>query len=168
MRYSIKENTIIKCKWCNKEFHPINPNNKYCSPECSRSGRLYNRREKRKILVSRNIRCLYCGKSIIKKTASKFCSKKCRLLYRNLKRSKYGQKVLSKLNNKPIKNRIILDNSVQGVHLVISSFKDFQVLIKGKNNTYYWEMYKNGKLVLKSDKFETIKEAKFDANLACR
>ena len=77
------KNLTIKCLWCNKEFHPITSNQKYCCFNCSKLGAKSRRKENRKLKKGEFTNCLYCGMKIKADKNRKFCSDLCYKLYRN-------------------------------------------------------------------------------------
>lgn len=102
MQNKPNKDLIIKCSWCNKEFHPIVSNQKYCCFDCKRLGAQKRRKENRKLKKDEFIKCLYCGMKINKNKNQKFCSDQCYKLYRNKKRSEENlKKTAEKANVEP-------------------------------------------------------------------
>lgn len=75
---------ILKCRYCNKEFHPVDRAQHFCCKECLRQYK--NRRERNR---SRKMRlenptqpwkhvCKWCGKDFYQTGMAKYCSDYCR------------------------------------------------------------------------------------------
>ena len=102
MQNKPNKDLIIKCLWCNKEFHPIVPNQKYCCFNCKKLGAQRRRKENRKLKKDEFINCLYCGMKISRDKNKKFCSDQCYKLYRNKKRSEENlKKTIKKVSIEP-------------------------------------------------------------------
>lgn len=151
MQFKPKTNTVIKCKNCNKVFHPTSPNQKYCCKKCSNIGA----KTTRKITESNRQEtkyCLYCGNEI-GKTRKKYCSHKCWQLYRNIVRQKNSETKLKNLQKQNSINKNIL------------FLKDgFLIKIKNIRGRYNWSAFKKNKIVLTSNRtFVDFNSAKSDA-----
>lgn len=168
MQVKPKQNLIIACKRCKKEFHPITPNQKYCCPSCNRAAFNLRRRSSES---EEYTCCLYCGTKIKKINNQKYCSKQCYRLYRNFKRTKKNKEV-------ELKHCLNCDNIIKFDPNNPSNYKTakycshkcateyywktddhkcsfkkdgFKVLInKTEFNTYNWTAYKNEKVILES------------------
>lgn len=94
MQYKPKENFITQCLNCNKDFHPLTPNQKYCCFDCRKKARKVRQKELLTMPRNKYTECLYCGRLIEKISNKKFCRERCRILYRNLKRNKNSEKCI--------------------------------------------------------------------------
>ena len=178
MQNKPNKNLIIRCMWCNKEFHPITSNQKYCCFNCSKLGAQRRRKENRKLKKGEFTNCLYCGMKIRADKNRKFCSDLCYKLYRNKKRSEENlKKIIEKASAEPkycktcgklikFDQRITYNyNNIKYCSHECASnyylnYKDgkrcftkdgFTVSIqKTEFGTYNWIATKNNKVVLKS------------------
>lgn len=71
-----KELSLIKCKWCGKEFMPYHPIQVYCSTEC-RTASLYERKKQERREDIKILKCQNCGGPITGNRKRKFCCEKC-------------------------------------------------------------------------------------------
>lgn len=71
-----KENELVTCRECGKEFLPTHYISVYCSKECSREWNKKNLRMLRR--QARDVRCVECGEKITDINRRKYCSDECR------------------------------------------------------------------------------------------
>ena len=155
MQNKPNKNLTIKCMWCNKEFHPITPNQKYCCFSCRKLGAQRRRKENYKLKKDEFTNCLYCGMKIRADKNRKFCSDLCYKLYRNKKRSEENSKKI--IENASTEQKCCSHECTSNHCL---SYKDgkrcftkdgFTVSIqKTEFGTYNWTATKNNKVMLKS------------------
>ena len=195
MRYNPKLNTVIKCEHCGFLFHPLTPNQKYCSINCRTISLRERRRERYKNGIKKTYECLYCHRKIDANKNNKYCSKQCRDLDRNRRRVEKNAKLkIEKLNIEPRYckhcGRLIQINNknkykYEDVKFCCrkcameyfwknddrkhSFYKDgFHVIIREISKTEFsWYATKNNKVVLESDKnFADLDSAYNDARKA--
>lgn len=189
------KNLSIKCEFCNKEFHPLTPNQKYCSIFCRQNG-VRQRRAKNKCTEKSNLtKCLVCGQTISRISNKKFCSEQCRRIYRNKKRNEDNLKKKLKDTGFEIKycqycGKLIPYNEKHKDNYKIVKFcshkcaeefhhslndnnksftKDgfFITTKKSEFGTYNWIAIKNEKVVLESNYyFPNVNSAYKDAKKA--
>lgn len=150
-----KEGKFVKiqrfCAYCGKLIES-KTSKKYCNHECyikylrkirNKSGRINT------ITIRPNIKyCVNCGKEIVYISSRnsmykdrKFCNRKC------------CQEYFIKNKNLFTRNaRVINNNKI--------------VIMRNDNNKWVWKSYKNDRLILLSDEFNTFKEAQNDAREA--
>lgn len=157
--------------------------------------RLQNKLKKEGKLIKTIRLCAYCGKQIENKTSKKYCDHNCYIMYRRKIRNKSGRinkiyykpiikyclncgkeiKYISSRNSNYkdkkfcsrkccqeyfIKNKNLFTKNIR----IINNNKI--TFIKNENNKWIWKFYKNDKLLLLSDEFNTIGEAQNDARKA--
>jgi endogenous inhibitor of DNA gyrase (YacG/DUF329 family) len=93
-----------KCGICDKEFTG-STSSKYCSTECKKAAQRERARRYRNKENPKTIKCLECGNVIVREPnngATKFCSEKCRVRFRNrlLRKDKVDPKWLKRWGEK--------------------------------------------------------------------
>ena len=171
---------IKNCQYCNKQFEPKFPNQKFCSELCQQFNLKEVRRERYRNPLPKITHCLQCGKPL-EGHYKKFCSPECIVEHRKSSRRKTDRRCNPVEKPEVLKKCLLCGADIhwdpkhastysrkkfcsreccaQYFRIHNDNFKDtlfrigdFKISIKKTNNQYTWEALKNDKVVLKSER----------------